>query len=890
MKKNITSPRKKNDSPSSEQPTAPPSEVARSELVVCKVAETEVYRNVCFVSDADYITLSACCTPSSSSIFACFPRRQSTEMKRKCITTTATQVVSMVASSTIRPVFCYPVFPDKRIKQGNIALSAQQRLSVDTKPDAIVECVFRTEASMQCHPITYMNCVLSLSPSRLGHAAASTAVLANYERLVHYFLNSFTGQLFSNGQNFPILFEGTTLLVSVIRVDVSPSSASTMLKGKQSPRSARAASETDDLIFGQLSSSLPPVFEFNVASSSQTKLRVVTQADRQRRRDIPLNFTGMGVGGLDEQLEEIIKSAFLTRALPTEDLAGYGITHSKGILLHGPPGTGKTLIARTIANMFGRKKVKTVNGPEIFSSLVGESEKNIREIFVPAEKEYAEKGDESDLHVIIFDEIDAICKKRGTRSGDTGVGDSVVNQLLTKIDGVDGLNNILIIAMTNRMDMLDEALLRSGRLDVHLYNGLPDVKGRLAIFQIHTTKLRDNNLLDSTVDLQAWAERTANFSGADIASLIRKAVQSALPRNFETSEDKHLVVPKELTTETRAKVTQQDFEDAFQRVAPTHGKSANKLNPFLSRKYLAPFNQSSKKIMNIAKQFVDTLQKTADCPTLSLLISGQEGTGKTTLAAQATGAPFVSMIEAGELAGRTDRDRIDILDNEFTKARQSRFSVLILDNVEGILAATPDGRSYSNATLMKLQQLLKAPGDSQLFVIATTSDPEFLAAVKLLPTFKRHEQLLPLQTLAEAHAFVSHLLPTGSTVTLPTHTTATTATTTTTTKTHTTTSTTQTASLPFTGTVGSLSMTLRMFIASQPEEDYDHSHSMVVLPLTDEGDVITTTTPTTNANNDAITLPSTTTNQQSATARAPATLPVHIDFNDFIDFALQFIQ
>ena len=142
----------------------------------------------------------------------------------------------------------------------------------------------------------------------------------------------------------------------------------------------------------------------------------------------------------------------------------------KGMLLYGPPGTGKTLIARKIGQMLNAREPKLVNGPEVLNKFVGQSEENIRNLFAEAEAEYRSRGDESELHIIIFDEIDAICKARyaltfcvyfplifsGSNStGGTGVGDSIVNQLLSKIDGVEELNNILVIGMTNRKDLID---------------------------------------------------------------------------------------------------------------------------------------------------------------------------------------------------------------------------------------------------------------------------------------------------------------------------------------------------------------------------------------------------------------------------------------------------
>lgn len=152
------------------------------------------------------------------------------------------------------------------------------------------------------------------------------------------------------------------------------------------------------------------------------------------------------------------------------------------------PIAGKTLIARQIGKMLNGKEPKIVNGPEVLNKYVGASEENIRALFAEAEADQEAHKEYSELHVIIFDEIDAICKARGSVGGGSGVHDTVVNQLLTKIDGVDSLNNILLIGMTNRKDMLDEALLRPGRLEVQVEIGLPDDKGRLQILKVGSQK------------------------------------------------------------------------------------------------------------------------------------------------------------------------------------------------------------------------------------------------------------------------------------------------------------------------------------------------------------------------------------------------------------------
>ena len=185
------------------------------------------------------------------------------------------------------------------------------------------------------------------------------------------------------------------------------------------------------------------------------------------------NFKELGIGGLDDQFETIFRRAFSSRLIPNEVLKNLGINHVKGIILSGGPGTGKSLIARQVGKVLNCDVPSVVNGPSLLSKFHGESEENVRKLFQKAIDE------PNKLHLIICDEFDAIGKKRGSSSDSTGVSDRVVNQFLSMMDGVNAIDNFLLICTTNRIDLIDEALLRPGRLEVHIEIGLPDRAGRI---------------------------------------------------------------------------------------------------------------------------------------------------------------------------------------------------------------------------------------------------------------------------------------------------------------------------------------------------------------------------------------------------------------------------
>jgi len=275
------------------------------------------------------------------------------------------------------------------------------------------------------------------------------------------------------------------------------------------------------------------------------------------------------VGGLDEVLEEIVRRVLKSRSLPPKILTTLGISHTRGLLLYGPPGTGKTLIARELAAALGKgTRIRIVNGPELMEKYVGESERRVRELFAEADEEWDRKGYKSDLHVIIFDEFDAVGRRRSAASMSSsegnGVRESVVNQLLAKLDGVTERNNVLVIGLTNRRDLIDPALLRPGRLEVQIEVTPPTRAGRHEILCILLEKLKIGGFLteDEVKELATFvAGQTILFTGADLAGVVRSAASFAIGRVGDLDEmlDEEQAVAK-------IKLTRQDFQDAVKEV------------------------------------------------------------------------------------------------------------------------------------------------------------------------------------------------------------------------------------------------------------------------------------------------------------------------------------
>jgi transitional endoplasmic reticulum ATPase len=244
------------------------------------------------------------------------------------------------------------------------------------------------------------------------------------------------------------------------------------------------------------------------------------------------------IGGLDDVKQHLKESVEWPIKTP-ELFQRMGIKPPKGILLYGPPGCGKTLLARAVATESEANFI-SIKGPEVFSKWVGESEKAIREVF--------RKARMAAPTVIFFDEMDSLTPMRGSGSGESGVSERVISQLLTEMDGILSLQDIVVIAATNRPNLIDPSVLRPGRFDRLIYVPEPDEKSRLQIFKLYSQPMP----LCKDVDLNQLALITRYYSGADIESLCREAAMHALRRDLNCRE-----------------VTMCDFQDAMKEMGPS---------------------------------------------------------------------------------------------------------------------------------------------------------------------------------------------------------------------------------------------------------------------------------------------------------------------------------
>jgi vesicle-fusing ATPase len=362
-------------------------------------------------------------------------------------------------------------------------------------------------------------------------------------------------------------------------------------------------------------------------------------------------------------------------------------------------------------------KYKVINGPELLNKFVGESEKQLRDVFKEAE------ANPDELWMLIFDEFDSIAKVRGSNgSTGSGVGDSMVNQLLSKLDGVKGINNVIIVGLTNRKDLIDEALLRPARIEVVIEIGLPNEQGRKQILLLHTEKMRQNRIIDEKQDwsLDELARLTENMTGAEIEGSIKNAASVALREGVDLNDLQNSLKNTEITP-----VSMQHFRDAISQIVPMFGRKNNQLAKILS----VPFSQTKQSLlaqeqMIIMKAGLESFFATAEYHFAAVLIHGDVGAGKSFWAARQAdmlNAQFVQYISALDLMSFSDSYKSNKLIQTFQDAQKSETSCIILEDIDILIKWCPPN-VFNNDLLQLIKTLMgTVVVKGKMLVILTTN-------------------------------------------------------------------------------------------------------------------------------------------------------------------------
>lgn len=540
------------------------------------------------------------------------------------------------------------------------------------------------------------------------------------KELKESFIQQFTGLMLSIGQELLFVFDGIKYDIRITHIEGMGFSDLQNTMSCSQQMDSTVNNTKGGCNYGIVMSQT--ALEFEKREGSNLKIKGTIKGGATTNLiNTNFNFEQLGIGGLDKEFSIIFRRAFASRILPPDLVGKLGLNHVKGILLYGPPGCGKTLMARQIGTMLNAREPKIVNGPELLNKYVGASEENIRNLFADAELEAAESGDYSQLHIIIFDEIDAICKQRGNQSSSAGVGDNIVNQLLTKMDGYNSINNVLIIGMTNRKDLIDTALLRPGRLEVQMEINLPDEDGRLQILNIHTTSMRGNNLLDEDVSLSELASMTKNYSGAEIGGVVKAASSYAFYRTVDV-ENMGKIDQEKLHD---LKLYREDFLSALADVQPLFGKIDDDFDNCMTNGILK-WDECIERILEDGRLYGDLVKNSARTPLLSMCLEGTLGVGKTALAASIalnSDFPFIKLIAPEMYVGMNEFAKCNAITKVFDDAYKSPLSCIVVDNIERLLEYVPIGPRFSNNVLQTLLVVIKkAPiHKRRLLVIATSS-------------------------------------------------------------------------------------------------------------------------------------------------------------------------
>ena len=376
------------------------------------------------------------------------------------------------------------------------------------------------------------------------------------------------------------------------------------------------------------------------------------------------------VGGLKEEIQRIREMIELPLKHP-ELFERLAIDPPKGVLLYGPPGTGKTLLAKAVANESGANFF-SIQGPEIMNKFYGQSEENLRNRFVEAEK--------NTPAIVFIDELDSIAPKRGEVHGE--VERRVVAQMLTLMDGLSGRGKVIVIGATNRVDAIDPALRRPGRFDREIEIGVSDRQARKEILQIHTRGMP----LDKNFDIDHFSEITYGFVGADLAALTREAAMKTL-RRYLPEIDLDEPIPTEILS--KMSVTADDFKDALKEIEPSALREVLVEVPLVTWADIGGLEdviQQLKETVEWPLTHPEAFTRVGIRPPKGVLLYGPPGTGKTLLAkaiANESKANFIS-IKGLEILSKWVGESEKAVREIFKKAKQTTPSIIFLDEIDAI--------------------------------------------------------------------------------------------------------------------------------------------------------------------------------------------------------------
>ncbi len=435
------------------------------------------------------------------------------------------------------------------------------------------------------------------------------------------------------------------------------------------------------------------------------------------------------IGGLGRELQLVREMIELPLRHP-EIFERLGIQPPKGVLLYGPPGTGKTLIAKAVANEVDAHFI-TLSGPEIMSKYYGESEKGLREKF--------EEAEQNAPAIIFIDEIDSIAPKREETKGE--VERRIVAQLLSLMDGLKARGQVIVIAATNLPDSIDPALRRGGRFDREIEIGIPDKKGRLEIFQVHT---RGMPLADD-VKIDEFANSTHGFVGADISLLVKEAAMHALRKvipQIKIDED----IPNEILDQL--KVTNDDFAEARKHVEPSAMREVLVEVPDITWKQVGGLDEVKQELKEAVEwpiRYPDVFERLRTRAPKGILLFGPPGTGKTLLAkavANESECNFIA-VKGPELLSKWVGESEKGVREIFRKARQASPSIIFFDEIDALVPKRGTYSGSSHVTESVVSQILtELDGMEELrnvTVLAATNRPDMLDDALLRPgRLERH--------------------------------------------------------------------------------------------------------------------------------------------------------